>query len=61
MEIADRLDEVLAWLPELEAQAAVRMKESGEKSIPATVGLASFRSPTESTLKLLREKKERSD
>jgi DNA-binding transcriptional ArsR family regulator len=53
-QIGDRLDEVLDSLPELETEAARRMKKSGEASIPATVGLAMFRSPTESTLKYLR-------
>jgi DNA-binding transcriptional ArsR family regulator len=60
-EVGDRLDEVLAWLPELEAEAALRMKDSGEDAILATVGLAAFRSPKESTLKILRERKRDSE
>jgi hypothetical protein len=60
-QITDRLDEVLDWLPELEAEAALRMKESSENPIPATVGLAAFRSPTESELKVLRSRKTRSE
>jgi len=40
-----RLDELLAWLPELEAESARRMASSGEEPIPTTVGLAAFRSP----------------
>lgn len=58
-QITDRLDEVLDSLPVLEAEAAQRMKDSGEDPIPATVSLAAFRSPTESTLRLRRRKSER--
>jgi hypothetical protein len=39
------LDEVLAWLPELEAQSLERT-EDAEELIPTTVGMASFRSPS---------------
>jgi DNA-binding transcriptional ArsR family regulator len=60
-QITDRLDEVLAWLPELEAEASQRMKESGEDPIPATIGLAAFRSPTVSDLKDLRSQHSESD
>lgn len=45
-EVTERLDEVLSWLPELEAEAALRMQEMGEDSVPVTVGLTAFRSPT---------------
>jgi hypothetical protein len=38
------LDQVLAWLPELETQSLERTKEP-EALIPTTVGMASFRSP----------------
>jgi hypothetical protein len=41
------LDEVLAWLPELEAQSLERT-EDPEELIPTTVGMASFRSPVRS-------------
>jgi DNA-binding transcriptional ArsR family regulator len=54
--ITDRLDELLASLPQLQAEAAQRMKESGEESIYATVGLAAFPSPTGSALRALRAK-----
>jgi DNA-binding transcriptional ArsR family regulator len=53
-EVTDRLDDFLSWLPELEAESARRMTESGEEPIPTTVGLSAFRSPTESDLKVLR-------
>jgi hypothetical protein len=42
--ISADLDEVLSWLPELEEQSLARAEE-GEELIPATVGMASFRSP----------------
>lgn len=45
IELTDKLDEVLAWLPELGAESAERMKESGEEPIPTTVALFAFRSP----------------
>lgn len=44
-EFVTELDEVLAWLPELAAEAAARLSTSGEEPIPTTVGLAAFRSP----------------
>ncbi|HVD38946.1 MAG TPA: winged helix-turn-helix domain-containing protein [Solirubrobacterales bacterium] len=39
------LDEILVWLPELEAQSLERTADPGEL-IPTTVGMASFRSPS---------------
>lgn len=60
-EVTDKLDEILAWLPELEAEAALRMKDSGEDPITATVGLAAFRSPTESDLKALKSRSQSSE
>ncbi len=42
--ICKALDEVLAWLPDLESQSLERT-EDAEELIPATVGMASFRSP----------------
>lgn len=39
------LDQVLAWLSQLEVQAVFRMSTTEEEGIPATVGLAAFRSP----------------
>jgi hypothetical protein len=45
--IAETLDEVLAWLPELETQSIERTDEV-ESLIPTTIGLASFRSPVQS-------------
>lgn len=47
-ELVERLLQVLDWLPELENESAHRLKASGEEPIPATVGLAAFRSPIES-------------
>jgi len=38
------LDEILAWLPDLETQSLART-QNVESLIPTTVGLASFRSP----------------
>lgn len=49
-EMTDKLDEILAWVPELEAESAKRMAESGEEPIPTTVGLAAFRSPKPSEI-----------
>jgi len=45
-QVSRHLDEILDWLPELEAESAQRLKEDGGEAIPATVGLALFRSPT---------------
>lgn len=45
-EFVERLDELVAWTPELEAESAERMAESGEEPIPMTWGLAAFRSPS---------------
>lgn len=47
-ELSGWLDEVLARLPDLQEDARRRMRESGERPIPTTVGLASFRSPPHS-------------
>jgi DNA-binding transcriptional ArsR family regulator len=55
-ELTDRFDEVLDWLPELEAESARRMAESGEEPIPTTVGLAAFRSPKPSEVKAKRKR-----
>jgi predicted transcriptional regulator len=44
-QVMARLDEILSWLPELEAEAAARMAETAEEPIPTTVGLTAFRSP----------------
>lgn len=45
VEITTALDEVLAWLPQLEAEAVKRLDGTDEESIPTTVGLTAFRSP----------------
>jgi DNA-binding transcriptional ArsR family regulator len=50
-EVTDRLDELLAWLPELEAESAQRLGSSEEEPIFATVGLSAFRSPTSSEVR----------
>lgn len=44
-ELVAQLDETLYRLPDLAAEAAIRMAETGEEPIPTTVGLAAFRSP----------------
>ena len=44
-ELMARLDEILHWLPKLEAEATARMQETREEPIPTTVGLTAFRSP----------------
>lgn len=49
-QLGESLDAVLSWLPELEQEAAGRLAESGEESIPTTVGLATFRSPKASLI-----------
>jgi DNA-binding transcriptional ArsR family regulator len=43
-EVSERLDRVLAWLPELEAESIERSEGNLETLIPAVVGLFSFRS-----------------
>jgi DNA-binding transcriptional ArsR family regulator len=50
-ELTTGLDRFLDWIPQLEAEAAARMAESGEDPIPTTVGLAAFRSPKSSEVK----------
>jgi hypothetical protein len=50
-ELGERLDEVLAWLPELEAESNRRMAATEEEPIPTTVGLAAFRSPKPSEIR----------
>lgn len=44
--LGSRLDGVLYWLPELAAESARRIAETGETPIPTTVGLSAFRSPS---------------
>ena len=44
---ADRLDETLSSLNDLEAESAARMAVTGETAIPATVALLAFRSAPE--------------
>jgi hypothetical protein len=44
-ELTNRLDEVLAWMNELEIESADRMAEMGAEPIPATVALMTFRAP----------------
>lgn len=43
--LTDRCDEILAWLPRLQAECADRIAASGEQPIPTIVGLVCFRSP----------------
>jgi DNA-binding transcriptional ArsR family regulator len=44
-EVGERLDEILTWLPELEAESVKRSGGNLDQLIPAVVGLVSFRSP----------------
>ncbi len=43
-------DEILAWLPQLQIEAAERLAATGEQPIPTTVGLSVFRSPKASQI-----------
>ena len=45
-ELSGWLDEVLARLPRLRAEAKARLDQTGEEPIPTTIGLFSFRSPS---------------
>lgn len=45
VQLVTRLDRVLEWLPDLEVDAAQRLAETAGEPIPATIGLAAFRSP----------------
>lgn len=45
-ELGETLDQILSWLPDLEAQSLERMPDH-QQLIPTIVGLASFRSPAE--------------
>jgi hypothetical protein len=44
-ECLTQLDEVRAWVYELEAESVARLERSEGEEIPATVGLTAFRSP----------------
>jgi DNA-binding transcriptional ArsR family regulator len=44
-ELTERLDEILAWLPRLEAESARRAVSAPERPVLATVGLGAFSSP----------------
>lgn len=55
VEITTALDDVLAWLPRLEAESFERLKETDEQ-IPTTVGLTAFRSPAASTRRAQRSR-----
>lgn len=44
-EVADRLDQILAWLPDLQRESISRTNGNLDNLIPTTVSLASFRSP----------------
>jgi hypothetical protein len=44
-ECVTQLDEVCAWIYELEAESVARLERSEGEEIPATVGLTAFRSP----------------
>ena len=53
-QVGERLDETLAWLREVQAEAKERMAASREEPIPTTIGLAAFRSPSEEERRALR-------
>lgn len=53
--ITTGLDEILAWLPRLEAEAIKRLKGTSNEPIPATVGLSAFRSPTTSAVRSMQK------
>lgn len=53
-QVGERLDQTLAWLREIQAEARERMADSGEEPIQTTVGLAAFRSPSEEERRDLR-------
>lgn len=44
-QICTELDEILAWLPELESESLERTAENIDRLIPTVVGLTAFRSP----------------
>jgi DNA-binding transcriptional ArsR family regulator len=44
-QLGERLDEILAWLTELELEAARRFAKSDRERISTVVGLSAFRSP----------------
>lgn len=46
-EYVTRLDQVLTWIAELEAESAERLATAEGEAIPATVALLAFRSPVE--------------
>lgn len=48
-EVGERLNEILAWLPELEGASIQRSKGELDQLIPTVVGLFSFRSPRQSS------------
>jgi DNA-binding transcriptional regulator GbsR (MarR family) len=53
LELGQRLDEVLDWLPELAVESDRRLQLSDGERIPTVVGLAAFRSPQSPTSMLL--------
>lgn len=52
LELGKRLDEMLAWLPELAVEANIRLQDSTGERIPSVVGLSAFRSPQSPTTML---------
>jgi DNA-binding transcriptional ArsR family regulator len=50
-ELTARLDEVLDWLPQLEAESARRETDAIEPPLLATVGLGAFSSPPQTALR----------
>jgi len=45
VQLGERLDEILAWLTELELDTGLRISKTDRERIPTVVGLSSFRSP----------------
>lgn len=52
LELGERLDEVLGWLPDLAVEADLRLQHSDEERMPTVVGLSAFRSPQSPTAML---------
>jgi DNA-binding transcriptional regulator GbsR (MarR family) len=53
LQLGQRLDEVLDWLPELAVEADRRLQDLDGERIPTVVGLSAFRSPQSPTTMLL--------
>lgn len=59
LELGQRLDEVLEWLPELAVESDRRLQGSEGERIPTVVGLSAFRSPQSPTNMMLASRRHR--